>query len=78
MKIYKDISLSSFEFWEGALDRAKLLTDNELERIEAELNAEYPDGMNDTELNDLFWFDFDFVCRLIGTTEQIVFAREED
>lgn len=78
MKIYKEESLSDFEFWSGARDNAKYLTDDEFDRIEVELECQYPDGMSETEVNDLFWFDFDWVCSLIGETEDSVLSREDE
>ena len=75
MKLTCEEALSNFEFWAGAADRVKYLTENELEAIEQELDEIYPDGMGETQLNDLFWFDFDFICRLIGTDEETVLER---
>lgn len=69
MKIYKEESLSNFEFWSGAEDRAEKLTDKELNQIEAILEDLYPDGMNETELNDFFWFDFETVLGWIDKEE---------
>ncbi|MEG1912972.1 MAG: hypothetical protein RR091_10830 [Cloacibacillus sp.] len=66
MKITTDQSLGNFRFWGGAADRAALLTYNQLEEIEAQLTCEYPDGIDETELNDMFWFDFEYVCSLAG------------
>lgn len=76
MTIRTETNLKYFNFWSGAADRAGLLTFKELDTIENELENIYPDGLTDTELNDLFWFDFDFICELIGTTEDDVFNRE--
>lgn len=78
MKIYAEKDLRDFEFWSGAKDRAQYLTDAELNTIENELEAIYPDGLSGTELNDLFWFEFDWICSLIGTTEAEVFEREAE
>lgn len=78
MWIKDDVSLCAFKFWSGGKDRADLLTMYELEDIEQQLEELYPDGMTSTQLNDLFWFDFDWVCSLIGTTEEEVFKREKD
>lgn len=75
MKLTREESLSNFDFWAGAADRVKHLTENELATIERELNELYPEGMSDTFLNDLFWFDFDFICELIGTDEETVLDR---
>lgn len=69
MKLYREESLSNFEFWSGAKDRAEKLTDKELDQIESTLEDMYPDGMNETELNDLFWFDFESVLEWIGKEE---------
>ena len=78
MTIHTETALRNFEFWSGAKDRADMLTSSQLDAIETELEQLYPDGMTETELNDLFWFDFDFVCSLIGTSEAAVFGEEEE
>jgi len=69
MKLYKEENLNGFEFWSGAKDRADKLTDNELDQIEVILEDLYPDGMDETQLNDLFWFDFETVLEWIGKEE---------
>lgn len=66
MRIYSDESLSNFRFWSGAVCRAEQLTNEQFDAIERELEMLYPDGMSDCELNDLFWFDFEWVVGLIG------------
>lgn len=77
MTIHTETALRNFEFWSGAKERADMLTSSQLDAIETELEQLYPDGIGETELNDLFWFDFDFVCSLIGTSEAAVFGEEE-
>jgi len=76
MKITRETGLTDFEFWSGALDRVVKLTDEEMKTIESEIERLYLDGINETELNDLFWFDFEWVCELIGTDEETVLERE--
>ena len=77
MKIYSEQPLSEFRFWSGGAEHASYLTDEELDRIESQLTAElYPKGLSDTELNDLFWFEFEFLCGLIGLNEEEVCERE--
>lgn len=66
MTIKTEQSLRNFEFWSGAKGRAEMMTCEELDSVENALEELYPDGMTDTEINDLFWFDFDYVCELIG------------
>lgn len=66
MKLYKEESLSNFEFWSGAKDSAEKLTSKEFDQIEAILEDLNPDGMSETEVNDLFWFEFETVAEWIG------------
>ena len=68
MKIYREESLSGFEFWSGAKDFAEKLTDNELDRMKNCLEEIYPDGMDETQINDLFWFEPETVCDWLGWT----------
>lgn len=66
MKIYIDLDLANFDFWSGARQNAELLTSDELDEIGARLDDLYPEGLSKTQLNDLFWFDFEWLCKLIG------------
>lgn len=66
MKITTEKSLKNFEFWSGALDRVKYLTDEELDTIEAILEELNPDGLSDTEINDTFWFGDDEIAYWLG------------
>lgn len=66
MKIYREESLSSFEFWSGAIANAEEFTLEELDRIGDELEAENPEGMDETEINDLMWFEPAYLASLIG------------
>ena len=66
MKIYSDTSIKDFDFWQGGYDVASAFTDDEMDAIETELEIEYPDGISETELNDLFWHDPDYVANLAG------------
>lgn len=66
MKIYREENLSGFEFWSGARANAEEFTLEELDQIESELEAENPDGMDETEINDLMWFEPEYLASLIG------------
>ena len=70
MKVYSETSLSNFNFWSGAKDNAAELTDAQLDTVECILEDIYPDGMNETAVNDLFWFDFDTVKEWLGIEEE--------
>lgn len=66
MKIYMETSLRNFEFWSGAKDTVKYLTLEELDTIEEILEDSYPDGIGETELNDIFWFEDDMLAEWLG------------
>ncbi len=77
MKTFNECTdLRTFKFWSGAKALAEKLTFQELEEIEFQLDELYPEGMSETHLNDLFWFEEDFICGLIGETSEDVYNRE--
>ena len=80
MKIYEEKSLVNFEFWSGAKETVKYLTYEELNTIEAILEDLYPDGMEDTQINDLFWFDDDTIAQWLGyyDFEELMHRDDED
>lgn len=79
MKIYTENSLSNFEFWSGAKDRAKYLTEEEFDTIETILEDIYPDGMSETQINDLFWFEEDWIAEMLGYNDfEEIMHRDDD
>lgn len=79
MKVYTETSLRDFEFWCGAKDTVEYLTDEELEKIEAILEELNPDGMSDTEVNDVFWFEEDWIAEMLGYNDfEEIMHRDDD
>ena len=66
MKAYKEMNLRDFEFWSGAKSNAETLTDEQLDMVESILEDAFPDGLDETQINDIFWFDFDTICEWLG------------
>lgn len=66
MRIYTDKSLANFEFWSGAKSNADMLSVEQLEQVEAILEDCYPEGVDETTINDLLWFDFETVAEWLG------------
>ena len=64
MKINSELNLKSFEFWSGAKNHG--FTYSELNEIENSLEELYPEGASETTINDLFWFEEEFLCECIG------------
>ena len=80
MKIYAETNIHDFDFWSGAKDTVKYLTWEELDTIEAMLEDIYPDGMEDTELNDFFWFEDDTIAEWLGydSFEELMHRDDEE
>lgn len=66
MIIINDNGLSGFKFWSGAVSRADMFSEREMDIIERELEDMYPEGMTETQINDMFWFEEDFLAQLVG------------
>lgn len=70
MKIYSETSLANFEYWSGAKDTAQRIWEEKGEegwkQLEAILEDEYPDGIDETELNDLLWFEDKTIYEWLG------------
>lgn len=67
MKIYREESLSNFKFWSGAILNAEEFTLEELDQITAALESlDDGDGYDETQINDLMWFEPEYLASLIG------------
>jgi hypothetical protein len=78
MLVNKEVNLGNFEFWSGAVETVKYLTSEELETLELILEDIYPEGIDETTLNDLFWFNDDEIANWLGynSFDEII-EREE-
>ena len=67
MIIKTETNLRGFEAWSGAIETKKLILDAGLEEeFEMLIDECYPKGLTDTELNDILWFDSDWVLDMLG------------
>lgn len=67
MKICYELDLNTFEAWSGAVDTIdRIRNEDKVQELEEILDELYPDGMTETELNDLLWFDSDTVYEWLG------------
>ena len=78
MELRHDVPLRHFEFWSGAVSRANMLTLHELDRIELAFEELYPDGMTDTDVNDIFWFEEDFIAQCLGYRNWEALEEDEE
>ena len=80
MKIYIETPLSQFEFWSGAKDTAERIWEemgeSGFDTIEAILEDTYPEGIDETTLNDIFWFEPETTYEWLGMSNDE--EEEED
>lgn len=76
IKYYVEESLKCFQFWGDAKEFAKLLTSDEMEIMDDVL-GEYGDKLSDVDVNDIFAYDRDWVCKCIGVAEDDIWKRKE-
>ena len=84
MKVYSEISLESFEAWSGAVNTLdRIRNADKCNVLEAILEEEYPDGLSETALNDILWFESDWCYEICGMRseseikEELEEAKEE-
>ena len=77
MKIYKETGIADFEAWSGGKDTKQTIIDkNKEDEFDALIEETYPDGIGETELNDLLWFESEWIFESLGITEDD--EEEED
>ncbi len=71
MRIYKEFNINDFEPWCGATGTYNRIDEeNKLDELQEMIEELYPDGIEETELNDLLWFDDEWVFETLGIEEE--------
>ena len=77
MTITYELDLNSFEAWSGAKDTLdRIQREGKCGLLEQILEDTYPDGMTETELNDLLWFDSESVYEWLGIRSEEQIEKE--
>lgn len=62
MKVITETNLRGFNAWSGAVDTKNLIISLGLEEeFEMLIDELYEEGLTDTQLNDLLWFESDWI-----------------
>ena len=70
MKVISEVSFENFEAWSGAVaTKRAILAAGKEEEFESLIEEAYPEGLTDTELNDLLWFDDEWIFESLGIEE---------
>jgi hypothetical protein len=79
MRIINDNqTLRNFDAWSGAKETKERIINEGKERdFENLIDELYPDGLTDTELNDLLWFEEDWIFESIGIEDEEEQEEEE-
>lgn len=65
--INDNLSLVNFEAWSGAKDTKQTIIDNnKVDEFDNLIDELYPDGLTETKLNDILWFEDAYIFENIG------------
>ena len=77
MTITYDLDLNSFNAWSGAVDTLdRIQREGKCEELENILEDLYPDGITETQLNDLLWFDSEQIYEWLGIRSEEQIKKE--
>ena len=77
MTITYELDLNSFEAWSGAKETLeRIQCEGKCAELENILEELYPDGMTETELNDLLWFEPETVYEWLGIRSEGQIEKE--
>lgn len=70
--------LSQFKFWSGAKERTDHLTTEQLDQLDNMMPDILGENPTDTAINDLFWFEKDYIAQLLGFNSFEALVRYND
>ena len=72
MKTYNDnMNIRDFESWSGAKEtQAAIIAADKEDEFDSLIEELYPDGLSDTQLNDILWFEEDWIFENLGMPEE--------
>ena len=77
MTITYELDLNSFKAWSGAVDTLeRIQREGKCAELENVLEELYPDGMTETELNDLLWFESESIYEWLGIRSESQIEKE--
>ena len=71
MKIITETTFKDFNAWYGAKKTKKIILDAGLEeKFEMLIDEYYPNGISDTKLNLMLWYNADWILEKLGIKEE--------
>ena len=79
MKLFREESISSFEAWSGAKEtQQRIIDENKEDEFDQLIEELYPDGLDETQLNDILWFEEDWIFESLGITDEEEDEEEDE
>lgn len=75
MQIVDEIVLHNFKPWSGAKSVFNRLTSEEIDTLE-EILINSGQILSSTDLNDIFWFEDEWICEVLGIDHEEFWKRE--
>lgn len=67
MKVTTETTLRNFQAWSGAVETREIIIDSgQEEQFDSLIEELYPKGLTETHLNDLLWFEDEFIFEQLG------------
>lgn len=64
-------TLLTFDAWSGAVETKETIIENrKSQQFDRLIEDIFPDGLTDTELNDILWFETDWVYEALRIREE--------
>lgn len=71
MKIYNEITLRNFQAWSGAIDtQDRIIEEGKDKDFDNLIEELYPDGLDETTLNDILRFEEEWIFEMLGIKEE--------
>lgn len=71
MNVSYELDLNTFEAWSGAVYTInRVREEGKCKELEYVLEELYPDGMTETQLNDLLWFEREWLYETLGISDE--------
>ena len=69
--INEDQTLQDFNAWSGAISTKETIIENNKEdEFNSLIEELYPEGLTETQLNDILWFESDWIFEMLGISEE--------
>ena len=76
--INENMNLVDFSAWSGAVETKQAIIDaGKADDFDSLIEELYPDGLTETQLNDILWFEEDWIFENLGMNEEEEEEEEE-